>query len=151
MNTRNIIIVAIAMIVAGGVWFATSDYGAEFFGGSNDGGIVYKNADKDMIVVENIPAGVTVLPEFKAFGQARGTWYFEASFPVEVVTEGGKTIASGHAEAQGDWMTEAFVPFIAAVQITEQYSGPATLILRKDNPSGEASREASVEIPIVIQ
>lgn len=150
MSTK-IVIGVVLVLAIGGVWFATSEYSANLFGRNTDGGIVYKNADKDMIVVENIPAGVTVLPEFKAFGQARGTWYFEASFPVEVVAADGRRLAMVPAQAQGEWMTEEFVPFIAAVQITEDYSGPATLILHKDNPSGEASRDASVEIPIVIQ
>ncbi len=151
MNTRNVVIVLALLVIASGVWFAMSDYGANLFGRNNNGGIVYKNADKHMIVVENIPSGVTVLPQFKVFGQARGPWYFEASFPVEVVSADGKRLAMTPAQAQGEWMTESFVPFIATVQITESYSGPATLILHKDNPSGEASRDASVEIPIVIQ
>lgn len=142
-----------AVIVAalmGGMWFVLSDYSAGYFD-KDVAKIIYKNADKDMIEVQNIPAGVTVLPSFKVFGQARGTWYFEASFPIEVVAQGGMQIAIGHAQAQGDWMTEAFVPFIASVVITKTYSGPAMLILRNDNPSGDSARDASVEIPIVIQ
>ena len=142
-------VIGIALL-AGLVWFLTSDYGSGFFEG-NSVKIHYNNADKDMIVIDNIPAGVTVLREFSVFGQARGPWYFEASFPVEVVAEGGKVVAMGHAEAEGEWMTEEFVPFKAEVKLTEVYSGPATLILHKDNPSGDEERDASVEVPIFIQ
>lgn len=150
MNTRNFVIVIILLALAGGIWFAASDYGANLFGQSGPK-VTYRNADKNMIVIENVPAGVMVLPEFKVFGQARGTWYFEASFPVEVVSADGTRLVMVPAQAKGDWMTADFVPFEASVQITEAYSGPATLILHKDNPSGEPSRDASVEIPIVIQ
>ena len=150
MKTQNIVIaVIILVIVGGGAWFAMSDYGSSLFN-SGSAKVTYKNADDDMIVVDNVTPGITVLPQFKVFGKARGTWYFEASFPVSVVAEDGRTIAQGHAEAQSDWMTEEFVPFMADVQLTESYSGPATLVLHKDNPSGEASRDASLEMPIVI-
>ncbi|TAK58717.1 hypothetical protein EPO14_02720 [Patescibacteria group bacterium] len=84
-------------------------------------------------------------------GRARGTWYFEASFPVEVVDDKGAVLGQGIATAQDEWMTEEFVPFTATITLTTPYTGPATLILKKDNPSGESSRDASVSIPVLIQ
>lgn len=150
MNKQYILIGAVVVVLIGVVWFFTSDYGSGLLDG-NKPEITYNNADKDMIVIDNIPPGVTVLREFTVFGQARGQWFFEASFPVEVRSSDGRTIAMGHAEAQGEWMTEEFVPFVAEVKLQEIYKGAATLILHKDNPSGESSRDASVEIPIVVQ
>ena len=151
MSRQTIIVGIIGIaLLAGLVWFLTSDYGSGLFEG-NSVKIHYTNADNDMIIIDNVPAGVTVLREFTVFGQARGMWYFEASFPVEVVAEDGRQIAIGHAEAQGEWMTEEFVPFKADVKLSEVYSGPATLILHKDNPSGDEERDASVEVPIFIQ
>ena len=86
-------------------------------------------------------------------GEARGTWYFEASFPVFLTDWDGKIIAQGIATAQGDWMTTAFVPFTATLTFTTadisgQYAKRGTLILKKDNPSGLPQYDDAVEIPI---
>ena len=49
-------------------------------------------------------------------GEARGYWFFEASFPVTLVDWDGLIIAEGYATAEGDWMTEEFVPFTATLE-----------------------------------
>lgn len=107
--------------------------------------ITYENASADMITVRNPFPGAVTGKEFTVMGAARGNWYFEASFPIEVVSATGTVIATGIAEAQGDWMTTEFVPFTADVVVPESYSGEATLVLRNDNPSGlpENARSAS--------
>ncbi len=87
---------------------------------------------------------------FTVIGEAQGTWYFEASFPVQIRDSQNNLIAQTHAEAQSDWMTQNLVPFTATVTV-ENYSGPATLVLLKDNPSGLPENDDSVEFPIVIQ
>ncbi len=69
-------------------------------------------------------------------GQARGTWFFEGSFPVTLTNWDGLIIAEGIAQAQGEWMTEEFVPFTTT--LTFEYPTLYTrgaLILKKDNPS----------------
>jgi hypothetical protein len=107
----------------------------------------WNNADESMIKLDLVRPGVTVLPKFIVSGEARGPWFFEASFPVEVLDKDGKQIAQGIAQAQGEWMTEEFVPFRAEVNVGD-YSGPATLVLKKDNPSGEEKNNASLSVPI---
>jgi hypothetical protein len=94
--------------------------------------------------------GGTVLPNFTITGEARGTWYFEADFPVEVRDPDGHVVGRGIAQAQGEWMTTNFVPFSAPI-VVENYSGPATLILHKDNPSGLPEHDDSVSFPITVQ
>jgi len=111
----------------------------------------YENADEDMIVVELPDPGAVVGKEFKVMGEARGTWFFEASFPIEVVADNGTVLASTHATAIGDWMTTEFVSFSSDIKVPDSYIGPATLILRKDNPSGLPENDASVSFPIVIE
>ncbi|MFA4846120.1 MAG: Gmad2 immunoglobulin-like domain-containing protein [Patescibacteria group bacterium] len=82
-------------------------------------------------------------------GEAPGTWYFEASFPLVLVDWDGLIIAQGHAEAQSNWMTEAFVPFVATLTFTTpDYGENGTLILQKDNPSGLPENDDAVEVPI---
>ena len=84
-------------------------------------------------------------------GEARGSWFFEASFPVELLNEKGEVIASGIAQAQSDWMTENFVPFKAKIDFLPSLSGKGTLVLKKDNPSGLPEYDEQAEIPIVFQ
>jgi len=111
----------------------------------------YVNASDDMIRVELPFPGAVTGKEFSVIGEARGGWFFEASFPIEVLDEDGNTLATGHAEAQGEWMTADFVPFRGEIAVPESYMGPATLILRKDNASGLPEHDASVSFPITIE
>lgn len=94
--------------------------------------------------------GSSLPKTFTVVGEARGTWYFEASFPVQVRDLANNLIAQTHAEAKSDWMTTDWVPFSSTVTVSN-YSGPATLILMKDNPSGLPEFEDSVEFGVVIQ
>jgi len=107
------------------------------------------NANDSMIKLDLVRPGVAVLPKFIVSGEARGPWFFEASFPVEVLDNEGKQIAQGVAQAQGEWMTEEFVPFRAEVNVGD-YSGQATLVLHKDNPSGDPKNDASLSVPIEV-
>ena len=91
-----------------------------------------------------------VLKTFTVIGEARGTWYFEASFPIFIIDANGVKVGQGIAQAAESWMTEDFVPFTAQVTV-EDYSGPATLVLLKDNPSGLPENDDSVSFSVVIQ
>ena len=93
-----------------------------------------------------------LLSPFTVKGEARGTWYFEASFPVQLKNDKGVVVASGPAQAQGDWMTENFVPFTITLSFKRQVAGSkGTLILHRDNPSGLPQNEGSLEIPVVFK
>ena len=103
-------------------------------------------------VVVNSPApGATVGKSFTVTGEAPGNWYFEAVFPIQVRDKDNNKIGQTQGQAQSDWMTEAQVPFTATVTLDTPYSGPATLVLLKDNPSGLPQNDDSLEVPIVIQ
>lgn len=87
-------------------------------------------------------------------GEAPGTWFFEASFPVTIVDWDGRIIGQGIAQAQGDWMTTDLVPFEATLTFTtdpQVYSNRGALILQKDNPSGLSVNDDSVEISVIIE
>jgi hypothetical protein len=105
---------------------------------------------KDTVIqVSNVTANQIVQSPLVVRGTARGPWYFEASFPVKLVDANNVTLATGHATAQKDWMTSDFVPF----QTTELiFSTPSTstgtLILSKDNPSGDPKFDDELRIPV---
>lgn len=111
----------------------------------------YVQASADLIVVDLPLPDSVVGKQFSIMGKARGPWYFEASFPVTVLDANGLVLAEGAAQAQGDWMTEAFVPFVFEAMIPETYIGPATIVLKNDNPSGEPEQDRSMSFPITIE
>lgn len=104
----------------------------------------------NLIEVRSPTIGARAVSPLVAEGRARGTWYFEASFPIELRDQNGATIATGYAEAQSDWMTEEFVSFVSVPLIfPAQPAGSAgTLVLHKDNPSGEPQYDQQLSIPV---
>jgi hypothetical protein len=142
-NPRSLVIaVLVVVLAAAGGWYLWN---------SRDTGprVTWKNADEDMVKLDVIKPGVTVSPTFTVRGEARGTWFFEASFPVEVLDKDGNRLTVAVAQAEGEWMTEEFVSFSAPVTI-ENYSGPATLVLHRDNASGLPEHDASMSVPIEV-
>jgi hypothetical protein len=94
-------------------------------------------------------ANQTVTSPLKVTGEAKGSWYFEATFPVKLVNAAGVTIASTPARAQNEWMTDTFVPFIAELKFAPQPAGSTgKLVLMRDNPSGLPENDASISIPV---
>ncbi len=113
--------------------------------------ITYKNATSNNIVVDLPFPGAVVGKDFTITGKARGTWYFEASFPVKVLDKDGKVLFLGPAQAQTDWMTENFVSFKLPVKVSQSYIGSATIVLEKDNPSALPENDASISFPVTIE
>ena len=103
---------------------------------------------KDIVRVTNITQGQVVTSPLTIEGQARGPWYFEASFPVELVDATGKRLAIAPAQAQGEWMTTNFVPFSITLTFSKPTTATGTLILHKDNPSGLPEHGDELRIPV---
>lgn len=92
----------------------------------------------------------TIMSPLTITGEARGTWFFEASFPVLLTDWDGRIIAEHYATAQGAWMTEDFVPFTATLDFeTPPYDMRGTLILQRSNPSGLPENDDALEIPVI--
>lgn len=115
--------------------------------------IAYKNATADLIQVELPFPGAVVGKDFSVIGKARGYWFFEASFPIEVLDKNGKSLVTSIAQPRNgeDWMTTQFVNFKADIKIPQTYIGPATLVLKKNNPSGLPEHDASISFPIIVE
>ncbi len=93
----------------------------------------------------------TVGQSFTVTGSAPGNWYFEAVFPIQVRDPDDNLIATGQGRAQSDWMVTSQVAFKSTITLSKKYSGPASLILLRDNPSGLPENADLVTIPIVIR
>ncbi|HLD21068.1 MAG TPA: Gmad2 immunoglobulin-like domain-containing protein [Patescibacteria group bacterium] len=116
----------------------------------------------ELIVTSPLKDSVVTSP-LTITGEAPGLWYFEATFPVTLVNWDGLIIAEGYATAQGEWMTEDYVPFTATLEFTDvlpltegiedlsqvqEFMKKGALILRRDNPSGLPQNDDAVEFSI---
>ena len=87
-------------------------------------------------------------------GEAKGTWFFEASFPVEILNDKQELVTTGIAQGESDWMTTEFVPWtITFAERPEKLepvsSSPNAYIkFKNDNPSGDPIRDKSFILPI---
>lgn len=102
------------------------------------------------IVVDQPQARASVKSPLTVSGKARGTWFFEGSFPIKIIDSNGATLVEGYVQAASDWMTTDFVNFNSALSFTVATTTEATLVLSKDNPSGDPQRDYSITIPITI-
>jgi hypothetical protein len=109
---------------------------------------VSSSINTDLIRVTVPASGTLVQSPLVVQGEARGGWYFEASFPVKLLDANGKQIGIAPAQAEGEWMTTEFVPFKATITFTKPSTPTGTLVLEKDNPSGLPENADSITIPV---
>ncbi|MCA9365987.1 hypothetical protein KC722_00220 [Candidatus Kaiserbacteria bacterium] len=109
---------------------------------------------KDLFCLETPTEGASVGTTVAVSGSARGYWFFEASAPVSIVNWDGVILGEGYITAEGNWMTEDFVPFTGEITYRpeeEPYSTSGTIIFRKDNPSGLPENDAAFELPVTLE
>lgn len=106
------------------------------------------NNHADIIKVSLPIPGEVVTSPLVVTGEARGNWYFEASFPVRLYDANGVELAVIPAQAQGEWMTTEFVPFSATLNFGMPITPTGTLVLEKDNPSGMPELDDKISIPV---
>lgn len=102
----------------------------------------------DLIFVTSPIPDATATSPLALSGKARGMWFFEASFPVELRDNTGAILASGIATATGEWMTEEFVPFTSTLTWATTTATSGVLVLKRDNPSGLPEHDKSLEVPV---
>lgn len=118
--------------------------------------IVYyqdKNSSEktDLIRVENPDPNQLVTSPLIIKGQARGFWFFEASFPIKLYDENNNLIATAIAQTKDDWMTESFVPFEAELNFAVYTKQKGVLVLEKDNPSGLPENDDQFRVPVILE
>jgi len=117
----------------------------------------------DLIVVDYPKPLQTITSPITVRGMARGTWFFEADFPLYLVNWDGLIIAQSHASAvldpndpESTWMTEDFVEFEGTLEFEnpsfeQEFSQRGTIIFQRDNPSGLPENDDALEIPIMFE
>lgn len=119
-------------------------------GGTNNSGTPSTStpATNNLIRVTSPQPNASVRSPLTITGEARGNWYFEASFPVKILDGNGRELGVHYAQAQGEWMTTDFVPFSSTLTFSTPTTPTGTLVLQKDNPSGLPENDAEIRIPV---
>lgn len=108
------------------------------------------NEKSDLIQVNEPMPGTPIVDPLVISGQARGYWFFEASFPIELQNDNGDVIAEGYATAEDEWMTEEFVPFTTSIEFAPLPPGTkGNVVLKRANASGLPENDDELVIPIV--
>jgi len=110
-----------------------------------------KKENTDLIKVTKPERNAVVTSPLKIEGEARGTWFFEGSFPVKLLDEKGQLVAQGIATAKDEWMTEDFVPFTAELNYTLATAQFGTLVLMRDNPSDLPQNSQEITLPLRLE
>jgi len=94
MKSKRIVIIILIILAGLIVWFGFFKVRTAV-APVEESKITYVNASIDLIQVTlPFPDAVTG-KEFKVVGRARGYWFFEASFPVEVLDKDGNRVDDG--------------------------------------------------------
>lgn len=104
---------------------------------------------EDLIRVFTPQANEKISSPLLITGEARGFWFFEATFPIKLLDDQGNLIAQHYAQAKGDWMTADFVPFEAELVFEAPTIQKGYLVLEKDNPSDLPENAEELRIPII--
>ncbi len=113
---------------------------------------VQSSIKESSVKVDLPPKNQEVKSPIKISGQAKGTWFFEGSFPVEIIDTDGNILATSFATSSEDWMTENFIPFSATLEFVKPTSTKhVLLILKKDNPSGLSENDEHISIPLILK
>jgi len=107
------------------------------------------NDSLEMIEITAPLPNTTLTNPMTLTGRARGPWYFEASFPIELRDANNVLVTTVVAQAQDEWMTEDFVPFTATLTFPAQPAGSqGMLTFKNDNPSGEPENSMTFDVPV---
>lgn len=92
--------------------------------------------------------GAVVTSPLQVVGEATGSWYFEATFPLQLLDADGRLLVESYAQAEGEWMTESFTPFRGELRFVAPIAGEGTLVLHKANASGLQEHADELRVPI---
>lgn len=152
MNKQSVVIITliVTVIIMGAVFVFTKNIAKTPADKSPENNIVRY---KDLISVFSPMKNQIVKSPLIVKGEARGNWYFEASFPVKLLDSNSNVVAISNAQTQGEWMTTEYVPFLTTLDFTFTQLSTAAgfLVLEKNNPSGLPENADELRIPVFFE
>lgn len=102
----------------------------------------------DLITISSPRPNQKITSPLEITGTARGQWFFEAQFSGKLLDDQGQELGTVILTADGEWMTEEFVPFSGLLEFTASPETSGTLILDKANASGLPEHDNSLVVPV---
>lgn len=108
------------------------------------------DTQSELITIDSPEAGDEIQSPLLVSGEARGQWYFEANFSVEIKDEAGNVLTEAPVQADGEWMTEEFVPFSEEIEFdaSQAETSDGSVVFHRANPSGLEENADSVSVPV---
>lgn len=116
--------------------------------GAGSGSTAKGDAGGYELILDTPKRGTLATSPLWVVGRARGTWYFEAEFPIRLYDAHDTLLTWASGRAQGEWMTRDYVAFAVVLNFAEPKTDEGTLVLEKSNPSGLPEHAAEVRIPV---
>jgi len=110
--------------------------------------LVQPPATLPVVQVSQPASGALITSPLVVSGTAPGTWFFEASLPVNVLDEAGMVVAAGPAHALDDWMTTGPVRFTTTLTFTPPATTTGYLVIKNDNPSGLPANDKRFQVKV---
>lgn len=111
------------------------------------------NTEPEKIINLNIEPRDAIKSPQVITGQAPGSWFFEGSFPIEIIDDTGTVIKQSYVTAIGEWMTDDYVSFQAIVEFNNLMASDSQvgkIVFKKDNPSGLPENDDSFEVMVFL-
>jgi len=109
------------------------------------------NDAKDVIIIDSPKPYQKIQNPIYIKGKAKGSFFFEGSFPVRIEDENGNIVITDHIETNENWMTENFVFFEKHLDISNVNIKRGFIIFEKANPSGLPENKLEIKVPIYIE
>ena len=106
------------------------------------------NTLSDQIIVTDPMPDQFIASPLIITGEASGTWFFEANFPVSLLDSNKNLLALHYAATEEEWMTEDFISFTATIEFDDPETATGFLVLDKNNPSDIREHDAQLIIPV---
>lgn len=142
-----VLILAIIAIVVAITYFCTDDW-CYIFPWQRTTMEEIQVFSNDRLKIVNPLKNALIQTPLNIIGEARGSWFFEASFPIRLTDGNGNEIARINAQATKDWMMADFVPFGARLVFLKPETKTGNLIFANDNPSGIPDKKEEIYLPV---
>ena len=107
-----------------------------------------ETATVDTILIASPVEDMVVASTLEVTGSAQGFWYFEGEFQIYIYDDNNEELGIGYVTAQGDWMTEGYVPFTGQLTFENSTTPGGRVVFRQSDPSGmqETLQESMVSV-----
>ncbi len=105
----------------------------------------------DSILISSPRPNQEIESPFVIQGKAKGSWFFEGQMSAVVYDSENKKIGEAILTADGEWMTEGFVPFSGILEFSQKSESVGKLIIKNANPSGLAENSRELIVPVLIR